>query len=66
MQLVINGKTKEVDDIQNVDELLCKLGYEKNSVAVACDGVFVSRSKYAEIELQDGKELEILVPMQGG
>jgi thiamine biosynthesis protein ThiS len=66
LQLVINGKTKDIDDVQNVDELLLKLGYEKNSVAVACDGVFVSRSKYANVQLQDGKELEILVPMQGG
>ena len=66
LQLVINGKTKDVEDVQNVSDLLLKLGYEKDSVAVACDGIFVSRSKYADIQLQDGKELEILVPMQGG
>jgi thiamine biosynthesis protein ThiS len=66
LQLVINGKAQEVDDVQNVKDLLLKLGYETDSVAVACDGMFVSRSKYVDIKLQDGKELEILVPMQGG
>ncbi len=66
MQLVINGKAQEIDDVQNIKDLLLKLGYETNSVAVACDGVFVSRSKYEDLVLQEGKELEILAPMQGG
>jgi thiamine biosynthesis protein ThiS len=66
LQLVINGKAQEIDDVQNIKDLLLKLGYETNSVAVACDGVFVSRSKYEDLVLQEGKELEILAPMQGG
>lgn len=66
LQLVINGKVQQFDDVQNIEDLLLKLGYEKDSVAVACDGTFVSRSKYTEYQLQNGKELEILVPMQGG
>jgi thiamine biosynthesis protein ThiS len=66
LQLVINGKQQQIDDVLNIEDLLLKLGYEKNSVAVACDGTFVSRSKYSEFQLQNGKELEILVPMQGG
>jgi thiamine biosynthesis protein ThiS len=66
LQLVINGKAQQVDDVQNIKDLVIKLGYETDSVAVACDGVFVSRSKYTDFQLQDGKELEILVPMQGG
>ncbi len=66
MQLVINGKPQQVDEVTSIKDLLLKLGYETDSVAVACDGVFVSRSKYTDIQLQDGKELEILAPMQGG
>ena len=66
LQLVINGKPQQFEDVQNIQELLLKLGYETDSVAIACDGTFVSRSKYTEFQLQDGKELEILVPMQGG
>ena len=66
LQLVINGKEQQFDDVQNIDDLLMKLGYEKDSVAIACDGSFVSRSRYSEFQLQNGKELEILVPMQGG
>lgn len=66
MQLVINGEKKTIDNVANIQDLLVKLGYETNSVAIACDGIFISRSKYPDFELEDGKELEILVPMQGG
>lgn len=68
MQLVINGQKKIVEGSQTVTlkELLLQLGYETDSVAVAHAGTFVSRSKYAEQQIQDGEELEILVPMQGG
>ena len=66
LQLVINGKEEQIDDVQNIKDLLLKLGYETESVAIACNGSFVSRSKYIDFQLQNGTELEILVPMQGG
>jgi sulfur carrier protein len=66
LQLVINGKQMKVDDVSTIKDLLLKLGYEADSVAVACDNTFVSRSKYAQYKIKNGEELEILVPMQGG
>jgi len=66
LQLVINGEKKIIDNIKTVQDLLLKLGYEIDSVAIACNSTFISRSKYSESQLQDGEEIEILVPMQGG
>ncbi len=66
MQLVINGKAKIIDGIKTVQDLLLELGYETDSVAVARNNTFVSRSTYSQSELKDGEELEILLPMQGG
>jgi thiamine biosynthesis protein ThiS len=66
LQLVINGEKKQIADIKTVQDLLVKLGYETDSVAVALNNTFVSRSKYIECQLTDGEELEILLPMQGG
>lgn len=66
MQLVINGEQKEIAGIKTVEDLLLKLGYETDSVAIARNSSFLSRSKYSESELLEGEELEILLPMQGG
>jgi thiamine biosynthesis protein ThiS len=66
LQLVINGEQKKIDGIKTVQDLLLKLGYETDSIAVARDNTFVSRSTYSQCELKDGEELEILLPMQGG
>jgi len=66
LQLVINGKAKIIDGIKTVQDLLLELGYETDSVAVARNNTFVSRSTYSQSELKDGEELEILLPMQGG
>ena len=66
LQLVVNGEIKKIDGIKNVQDLLLQLGYETDSVAVARDNTFISRSTYSDCELKDGEELEILLPMQGG
>ena len=66
MQLVINGEEIKVDNVNTIQDLLLKLGYEIDSVAIACDSTFISRSKYAQYKIKNGEELEILVPMQGG
>ena len=66
MRLVINGEEKNIDGAKTIEDLLRLLDYEKDSVAVAIGSTFVSRSKYNEHQLQEGAELEILVPMQGG
>jgi thiamine biosynthesis protein ThiS len=66
LQLVINGEQKRIDGIKTVQDLLLKLGYETDSIAVARNNTFVSRSTYSQCELKDGEELEILLPMQGG
>ncbi len=66
MQLVINGELKKIEGIRTVQDLLIKLDYEIDSIAVARNKTFLSRSKYNECELNEGEELEILTPMQGG
>jgi sulfur carrier protein len=66
LQLVINGELKKIEGIRTVQDLLIKLDYEIDSIAVARNKTFLSRSKYNECELNEGEELEILTPMQGG
>jgi sulfur carrier protein len=65
MNITINGRKKSAStpDIQSV---LDAEGYKGKIVAVARNGIFVPRGEYANTNLQDGDELEIVAPMQGG
>jgi len=66
MQLVVNGETREFADIQTVQQLLEKLGYEPKSIAVAINGQFVPRHEYPTFQLAEKQALEVVAPMQGG
>ncbi len=65
MNITINGqkKTASAPDIQG---MLDAEGYKGKIVAVARNGEFVPRTEYANTNLQDGDEIEIVAPMQGG
>lgn len=65
MKLRINGKPESVHNETTVNALLLDRGQD-GRVAVAVNGEFVPRDTYHETVLQDGDEVEILAPMQGG
>lgn len=65
-KLFLNGKEENLADLKTVQDLLDQQGLEANSVAIALNGSFVPRSEYLSVEVKDGDELEVLVPMQGG
>lgn len=65
MQLFINGRREEVNDLKNIDDLIQKLGYSAN-IAVAVNGVIVFKEDYAQVSLQENMKIEILTPKAGG
>ncbi len=65
MQLFINGRREEIDDLKNIDDLIQKLGYSAN-IAVAVNGVIVFKEDYAQVSLQENQKIEILTPKAGG
>ena len=67
MQLIVNGTSHTLDQSElTVQQLLKTLGYDEQSIAVAIDGAFVARNRYAQLNLTDQQQLEIVSPMQGG
>lgn len=66
MQLLINGEPHELTEAASVADVIRKLGYESNSIAVAINGEFVPRHQYATFTLQERQELDVVAPMQGG
>ena len=66
MKITINGQTKTLPAPLNIAALLEAEGYAGMTIAVARNGAFVSKSIFADTALQDGDNIEIVAPMQGG
>lgn len=65
MQIRVNGKALEVAS-KTLEGLLSELECDEALVATALNHDFVRRSQRGQIELQEGDEVEILSPRQGG
>jgi sulfur carrier protein len=63
--ITINGQKKNLN-ARDIASLLKEEGFEGKLVAIARNGEFVPRAEYANTNLQDGDEIEIVAPMQGG
>lgn len=66
MQILINGKTTDLEKNLSVNELLRELGYQDKFVAVAVNSQCVLRKNYENHLIQASDEVEILAPMAGG
>ena len=66
MELVINGKTKEVKENIKVGELLDELGIREKTMAVAVDMEVVKKENWDEKVLQNGQKIEFLHFVGGG
>lgn len=64
MQIKLNGETVDVSDGM-LSSLLPEIESGK-PFAVAVNTQFVPKSRYAEIRLQEGDEVEIVRPVVGG
>jgi sulfur carrier protein len=66
MKLTLNGKSQFFDSSPTIQEALEHFGQNEGPFAVALNKEFVPRSQYAMIRLNDGDQLDLVVPMQGG
>lgn len=66
MDITINGTKKTFDAPLNLYDCLAQEGYVEMLIAVARNRNFVPKGDYTQIFLDDGDEIEIVAPMQGG
>lgn len=66
MQIQLNGQSCIIATAISLQEFLHTQGYSGQHFAVALNYTFVPRQNYAEVLLQEGDSLEIVMPMQGG
>jgi sulfur carrier protein len=71
MNLVINGKEKEIPKVSSVSvaNFLHYLDYsedQKRCIAIAVNLEFVPKSSYSDFILDEGDQIEIVSPTAGG
>lgn len=66
MIVTINGERKQFEAPLNLYDCLAQEGYVEMMIAVAKNRTFVPKGDYVQIFLEDGDEIEIVAPMQGG
>jgi len=66
VNLLVNGKTVELDAPATVARLLGELGLEGPYALVERNGEPVERERYAETPLEEGDTLVVARPVAGG
>jgi sulfur carrier protein len=65
MRVIVNGEAREIASTR-VDALLGELDYEGTHFAIAVNYDVLPKSRWAETQLKNGDEIEIITPRQGG
>jgi sulfur carrier protein len=65
MRVTVNGEPRDIAS-QSVDALLSELEYEGTHFAIAVNYDVVPKSRWANTPLNNGDEIEIITPRQGG
>jgi sulfur carrier protein len=65
MRVIVNGEQREIASVR-VDALLSELEYEGTHFAIALNFDVLPRSRWAQTQLKNGDQIEIITPRQGG
>jgi sulfur carrier protein len=66
MEVVVNGRRRDVPERSTVAELVASLGFGSKNVVVEHNGEAVERVRFAETVLGPDDIVEVVRPVQGG
>jgi thiazole synthase len=66
VSVTINGETRHLNGTLSVNDLLSALGFDPAKIAVERNREIVPRSEYADVNVEDGDQLEIVHFIGGG
>ena len=66
INLMVNGKSREVEEGSTLEAYLLTFDVNLKFVAVGYNGQVIKKASYAETTLQNGDALEIVRPVGGG
>jgi thiamine biosynthesis protein ThiS len=55
-----------IDDGSSLLDFLAICGWKATQVVVECNGSIVPREQLGQVQLKEGDELEVIVPVAGG
>ena len=65
MRVTVNGEAREINS-SRISALLGELEYEGTHFAIALNYDVLPKSRWAETPINNGDEIEIITPRQGG
>jgi sulfur carrier protein len=65
MRVTVNGEQREIAS-RSVEALLNELEYDGTHFAIAVNYYVLPRSRWSQTQLNNGDEIEIITPRQGG
>ncbi len=65
-RIVVNGKAQQLTQPSSVADLLVALGWKSTQVVVERNGYVVPRSDVGLVMLEEGDQVEIILPVAGG
>jgi sulfur carrier protein len=65
MRVTVNGEQREIVS-SRLDALLGELEYEGTHFAIALNYDVLPKSQWAQTQIKNGDEIEIITPRQGG
>lgn len=66
INIILNSKMISIEENKTLSDELKNWGYDEKMVAVAVNRQFVARDSHDSHILQDGDEVDVVSPMQGG
>ncbi len=66
MNILVNGSPTTLPEPLSLDQMLNRLEDIPQNFAIAVNGLFVPRSVYVDTAINEGDQIELLIPMQGG
>ena len=66
LNLVVNGKPRELEESLDLVSFLVSYGVNLQHVAVGYNGMVLEKEKFPETILKEGDVLEIVKPVGGG
>lgn len=66
IRFTLNGQPAELSEPMPLSTALQQLNYQNGLFAIALNRTFIAKERYTECIVNDGDELEIVSPIQGG
>ena len=66
INLMVNGKPRELDEVVALASYLNSFGLNLQHVAVGYNGEVVAKDQFEQVKLKEGDVLEIVRPVGGG